>query len=147
MAGWHHWLDGLESEWTPGVGDGQGGLACCDSWGRKESDTTEYLNIMHETEYYAWKSESEVARWFLTLCDRMDYSLPGFSVHGIFQGRILEWVAISFSRGSSWPTDLTQVSHIAGRCFILWPTREAPIYLLYWHIILFKLISEFHWKV
>ena len=44
MAGWHHWLDGQESEWTPGVGDGQGGLACCDSWGRKESDTTEQLN-------------------------------------------------------------------------------------------------------
>jgi len=43
MAGWHHWLDGRESEWTPGVGDGQGGLACCDSWGRKESDTTERL--------------------------------------------------------------------------------------------------------
>ena len=41
MAGWHHWLDAHESEWTPGVGDGQGGLACCDSWGRKESDTTE----------------------------------------------------------------------------------------------------------
>ena len=40
---WHHWLDGHESEWTPGVGDGQGGLACCDSWGRKESDTTERL--------------------------------------------------------------------------------------------------------
>jgi len=44
MAGWHHWLDGLESEWTPEVGDGQGGLACCNSWGRKESDTTEWLN-------------------------------------------------------------------------------------------------------
>ena len=44
IAGWHHWLDGHESEWTPGVGDGQGGLACCDSWGRKESDTTERLN-------------------------------------------------------------------------------------------------------
>ena len=44
MAGWHHWLDGHESEWTPGVGDGQGGLACCDSWSRKESDTTEQLN-------------------------------------------------------------------------------------------------------
>ena len=44
MAGWHHWLDGHESEWTPGVGDGQGGLACCDSWGRQESDMTEWLN-------------------------------------------------------------------------------------------------------
>ena len=44
MAGWHHWLDGRESEWTPGVGDGQGGLACCDSWGHKESYMTEQLN-------------------------------------------------------------------------------------------------------
>ena len=44
MAGWHHWLNGRESEWTPGVGDGQGGLACCDSWGHKQSDMTERLN-------------------------------------------------------------------------------------------------------
>ena len=44
MAGWHHWLDGHKSEWTPGFGDGQGGLACCDSWGCKESDRTERLN-------------------------------------------------------------------------------------------------------
>ena len=44
MAGWHHWLDGRESEWTPGVGDGQGGLACCSSRGHKKSDTTEGLN-------------------------------------------------------------------------------------------------------
>ena len=44
MVGWHHWLNGHEFGWTPGVGDGQGGLACCGSWGRKESDTTERLN-------------------------------------------------------------------------------------------------------
>ena len=44
MAGWHHGLDGRESEWTPGVGDGQGSLVCCDSWDRKESDMTERLN-------------------------------------------------------------------------------------------------------
>ena len=44
MAGWHHRLDGHESEWTLGVGDGQGGLACCNSWGGKESDKTEWLN-------------------------------------------------------------------------------------------------------
>ena len=44
MAGWHHRLDGHEFEWTLGVGDGQGGLACCDSWGCKESDMTEWLN-------------------------------------------------------------------------------------------------------
>ena len=44
MVGWHHWLKGPEFEQTLGVGDGQGGLACCYSWGRKESDTTEWLN-------------------------------------------------------------------------------------------------------
>ena len=44
MAGWHNRLDGCEFEWTPGVGNGQGGLECCDSWGRRESDTTERLN-------------------------------------------------------------------------------------------------------
>ena len=44
MAGWHHRLDGHEFEWTPGVGDGKGGLVCCNSWGRKESDTSEWLN-------------------------------------------------------------------------------------------------------
>ena len=44
MAGWHHWFDGRESEWTPGVGDGQGGLVYCDSWGHKELDTSERLN-------------------------------------------------------------------------------------------------------
>ena len=47
MAGWHHWLDGPESEWTPGVGDGQGGLVCCDSWSHEESDTTERLNWLN----------------------------------------------------------------------------------------------------
>ena len=53
MAGWHYWLDGRQSGWTPGVGDGQGGLACCDSWGHKESDTTEWLNW---TELWRWES-------------------------------------------------------------------------------------------
>ena len=54
MAGWHHWLDGRESEWTPGVGDGQVGLACCDSWGRKESDMTERLNNNKEDAVLSW---------------------------------------------------------------------------------------------
>ena len=49
MAGWHHQLDGHEFEWTPGVGDGQGGLACCNSWGRKDSDTTEATEHTHST--------------------------------------------------------------------------------------------------
>ena len=58
-------------------------------------------------------------------CDPMDYSLPGFSVHRILQARILEWVAISFSRGSSQPRNQTWVSCIAGRFFTDWATREA----------------------
>ena len=44
IVGWHHWLDGCEFEWTPGVGDGQGGLMCCSPWGCKESDMTKQLN-------------------------------------------------------------------------------------------------------
>ena len=59
----------------------------------------------------------------LTLCNPM--SPPGSSVHGIFQARILEWVAISFFRGSSQPRDWTQVSRIAGRFFTIWATREV----------------------
>ena len=62
-----------------------------------------------------WIGQSEVAQSCPTLCDPMDYSLPGSSVHGIFQARVLEWIAISFSRGSSWPRDRTQVSCVAGR--------------------------------
>ena len=53
----------------------------------------------------------------------MDCSLPGSSVHGIFRARILEWVAIAFSRGSFWPRDRTRVSRIVGRCFTVWATR------------------------
>ena len=59
MAGWHHWLDGRESEWTPGVGDGQGGLACCNSWGRKKSDTIEQLNW---TELNQWELSASLCK-------------------------------------------------------------------------------------
>ena len=55
----------------------------------------------------------------------MDCSLPGFSVHGILKARILEWVAIPFSRGSFRPRDQTQVFHIAGRFFTIWATKEV----------------------
>ena len=78
-----------------------------------------------------YHKESEVAQLWLTLCDPVDCSLPGFSVHGIFvhgifQARVLEWGPIYFARGSSWPSNRTQVSCIAGRRFTLWATREAP---------------------
>ena len=67
----------------------------------------------------------EVAQSCPILCDPVDCNLLGFSVHGILQARILEWIAISFSRGSSRPRDWTQLSHIGGRRFNLWATREA----------------------
>ena len=54
MAGWYHWLDGRESEWTLEVGDGQGGLACCDSWGCKELDTTKRLNWTENKLFHAY---------------------------------------------------------------------------------------------
>ena len=71
------------------------------------------------------ESESEVAQSCPTLCNPMDCSLPGSSIHGIFQARVLERVAISFFKGSSRPRDLTLVFCIAGRCFTIWARREA----------------------
>ena len=71
------------------------------------------------------KKWSEVAQLCLTLCDPMDCSLSGSSVHGIFQARVLDCIAISFFRGSSWPRNWTWVSRIAGRRFTVWATREA----------------------
>ena len=69
--------------------------------------------------------EREIAQACPTLWDPMGFSVPGSSVPGIFQARVLEWVAISFSRDSSQPRDQTQVSHIADRRFNLWVTRQA----------------------
>ena len=72
-----------------------------------------------------------------TLCDLMDCSPPGCSVHGIFPGRILEWVAISFSRGSLWPRDWTHVSRVSctGRQILhCWATEEALYICIYMYI-------------
>ena len=66
MAGWHHGLDGSESEWTLGVDDGQGGLVCCDSWGRKESNTTEQLNLTELSCHFNLKSSF-----------RLSFPMPG----------------------------------------------------------------------
>ena len=82
----------------------------------------------------------EVSQSYQTLWDPMDCSLPGSVVNGISHARVLELVAISFSRVSSQPRDLTQVSHIASRRFNIWASREAPHTLgenLNWHN---------HWK-
>ena len=68
-------------------------------------------------------SEVKVVQSYSTLCNPMDYT-----VHGILQARILEWVAVPFSRASSQPRDWTQVSHIVGGFFTNWATREAQEY-------------------
>ena len=80
------------------------------------------------------RKERKVAQSCLTLCDPMDCSPPGASIHGIFQARVLEWVAISFSRGSSPPRNRTQVSCIIGRRFTVWATREVYTHYLYIYI-------------
>ena len=75
------------------------------------------------------KKRREVAQSCPTLCDPMDGSPPGSSIHGIFQAWIPEWVAISFSRGSSWPRDWTWVSLIVGRCFTVQALKSRNITL------------------
>ena len=99
------------TEWSKSERDGEISYDIPHIWTLKRNDTDE--------------SESEVTQSCPTFSGPMDCSPPGSSVHGIFQARILEWVAISFSRGSSQPRDWTQVSCIAGRCFNLWATREG----------------------
>ena len=66
-----------------------------------------------------------VAQWCPTLCELWNVSPPGSYVHEILQARILEWIAMPSSRGFSQPRDWTQVSHITGRFFTIWATREA----------------------
>ena len=80
------------------------------------------------TEWLNWtesENESEVAQPCPTLCDSMDCSPSGSSVHEILQARTLEWVVISFFRGSSQPRDQTRVSRLVGRLFTVWATREV----------------------
>ena len=79
--------------------------------------------------YSPWghKVKVKVAQLCATLFDPTDYRLPGYPIHGIFQARVLEWVAISFSRASSRPRDQTRVPHIAGRRFTLW--AHTPKYM------------------
>ena len=88
---------------------------------RESSQTRDWIQVSRIvgrffTSWATRENESKVTQ---------DCSLPGSSVHGIFQAIVLEWIAISFSRGSSWPRDQTQVSHIVDRCFTIWAIREV----------------------
>jgi len=98
MAGWHHWLDGRESGWTPGAGDGQGGLVCCSPWGRKESDTTERLN---------WTDNQGEAGKRLQTTQNNKTSMS-------FLLRIIPWVGYHFlSEGSPAPPSPFQATLIS----------------------------------
>ena len=88
------------------------------------------LKISNECSARLWGNGPTHALWkvmlcCLTLCDTMDCSLPGSGVHGILQARILEWVAMPSSRGSSQSRGRTQVSSVVGRSFTSWATRET----------------------
>ena len=88
----------------PGESQGRGSLVGCCLWGRTESDTTEATQ--QQQQHRSWYVCVLSLVW---LCDLKDSNLPGASVHGFFQARILEWVAISSSRGFSWPRDRTSI--------------------------------------
>ena len=82
MVGWHHRLNGHESQWTPGVGDGQGGLACCNSWGHKESDTTERLNWTELFPTY-WEFQGRTEQT-MDLCGVLKFcKFPDFDIHWV----------------------------------------------------------------
>ena len=94
-----------------------------------------YLHLYIEVYMYIWSDmKCLVTQSCLTLCNRMDCSPSGSSVHGILQARILEWVAIPFSRRSSWPREQIWVSCLAGRLFTIWANREAPYIYTHIHI-------------
>ena len=88
----------------------------------------------------------KTSNFYLTLCDPIDFSLSGSSVHGIVQASVLEWIAVPFSKGSSQPRDRTQVSRIAGRFLTIWTTREAHLwtriaFIAFWTTNIFFLIA------
>ena len=89
-------------------------------WSLRINGSIIFISVTHKLLFYC-----SVVQLCPNLCDPVDCSPPGSSVHGISQARILEWVDIPFSRGSSQPRDRTQVSRIAGGFFTSWATREA----------------------
>ena len=106
-------------------------FACVVGHNKHPLTTTQEETLHMDITRWSIPGATSLTRSCPTLCNPMDCSPPGFFVHGILQARILEWVAISFSRGSSWPRDQTQVSHIVGRRFNLWATKDGQ----YWNQI------------
>ena len=114
------------------VSRGTGGVCASQRTGKlgslPTSSLSPYISVVKSSgsasdgsEFASWKWKW--SRSVISLCNPMDCNLPGSFIHGIFQARVLEWIAISFSRRSSWPGDWTW--DIAGRYFTLWATREV----------------------
>ena len=100
--------------------------------------------ILHKDNSYTFPWSEVKSLSHVRLCNPMDCSPSGSSVHGILQARILEWVAISFSRGFSQPKDRTQISRIAGRRFNLWATKEARVFFFF---LIFPCFTTKMWLV
>ena len=113
MAGWHHWLNGHESEWTLGVGDGQGGLVCCNSWGRKQSDMTEWLN------WTEWLNFS--ANWFIIEYERLFWQ-NWWSKHAVEN----PWLAAIWSYATGQYRDRSLCHLPLERCGAVVYGRDVP---------------------
>ena len=99
-------------------------LCICESMPGKFIISISGMSKVDGSPYYGWKESESVS-----LCDPMDHSPPGSSVHGVLWARILEWVVIPLSRESFQPRDRTQVSCIAGRFFTIWTTRKVLLWM------------------
>ena len=133
MIGWHHWFNGPEFEQTPGEGEKQGKPGMLQSMGLQSRTGPVTQHHHQEQRITPILYVCVLVTWSrLTLYDPVDCSPPGSFAHGIFQARILEWLAIPFSRGSSQPKDRTGVSYIEGRFFTIWATRTAYSHFTNW---------------
>ena len=130
MAGWHHRLDGREFEWTPGVGDGQGGLACCGSWGHKEFDTTEWLNWTELKMYIRLKEQGDSRNQWIQIGGRSQ----GFCVSLCILNFILKVMSSSSRCVCLFCLSMCERESVWGekRCY---------------HIYIFKVNWRMNWKM